>query len=348
MRFTMTNVLIAVSGSTPSIITETLYHYLVNDKITINEIHVITTAIGQRILHEKLTQNGVIYNLYKDHQLDLSLMPNLQLHVIQNRENKPLEDVRTREDNEDAARTIINFIRGKASVKNNRLFCTLSGGRKTMSSHMGLAMNIFGRVQDELSHVLVSPEDVERDHNFYYPRPGDTTARVELAKIPFFRLREKLENTVGNLNTMDYDDLITIINGDLQELEQSISVTLNTETRYLGIRLNKQETKVRIPPKLIAIYHLLFEEAGPVDLFSHPKYGHLKLKDLYEEHGHGKSGKFDKDNIGKAISEFNTKFLLKLKVSETIKTLLAISKTGDNPPRYQIQLPYSKRMIVSI
>ncbi len=334
----MKNILIAVSGSTPSIITETLYHYLVIDQIKIDEIHVITTAAGKRMMHDKLTQNAVIYKLYKDYQIDPSFMPTPQVHVIQDKNNNLLEDVRTRQDNEDAARTIINFIRDKASIPSNRLFCTLSGGRKTMSSHIGLAMNIFGRRQDELTHVLVSPETVERDINFYYPLPGETEARVELAKIPFFRLRDKLENVVGNLNTMGYDDLITIINGDMKDLEESITATLNTETRVLSISLNNTDVKVKIPPKLICSYRLLFEDAGPVDLYDNPR-----LDRLYEEYGHGKDGKFDAENIGKEVSEFNTKILPKLKLSEGVNFLLQIRKTDEFKIRYQIHLPFSKR-----
>jgi hypothetical protein len=69
---------------------------------------------------------------------------------------------------------------------------------------MGYALSLYGRAQDRLSHVLVSPP-FESNHDFYYPparprvlfdrdnKPIHTAdARVSLAEIPFVRLRHGL------------------------------------------------------------------------------------------------------------------------------------------------------------
>ncbi|HBZ58337.1 MAG TPA: TIGR02584 family CRISPR-associated protein, partial [Sutterella sp.] len=75
---------------------------------------------------------------------------------------------------------------------------------KTMGFFIGYALSLFGRVQDRLTHVLVS-EPFENNRDFFYPtqspreifnargEPLDASqARVMLAEIPFVRLREGL------------------------------------------------------------------------------------------------------------------------------------------------------------
>ena len=76
-----------------------------------------------------------------------------------------------------------------------------------MGYYLGYALSLYGRPQDRLSHVLVS-DPYETNRDFYYPTPYDHPihskrgdkeitvdarhARVELADIPFVRLREGL------------------------------------------------------------------------------------------------------------------------------------------------------------
>ena len=55
-----TNILIAVSGSTPQILTETLYNLVVQRKIPIDEIYVLTTTHGQAKMHETVLKNNLI------------------------------------------------------------------------------------------------------------------------------------------------------------------------------------------------------------------------------------------------------------------------------------------------
>jgi hypothetical protein len=88
------------------------------------------------------------------------------------------------------------------------LHVSIAGGRKTMGYYLGYALSLFGRMQDRLSHVLVS-EPFESSWEFFYPTPyenviktrndalADTrTAQVTLAEIPFVRLREELPREI--------------------------------------------------------------------------------------------------------------------------------------------------------
>jgi CRISPR-associated protein NE0113 (Cas_NE0113) len=103
---------------------------------------------------------------------------------------------------------------------------SLAGGRKTMSFHGGAAMTLFGRPQDELSHVLVHPPSLEqRDADFWWPghnKPGD----IELSLVPFVRVRGRLPRMMLE-RKMDYARYVAQVNaataGAGVVLEQQLS-----------------------------------------------------------------------------------------------------------------------------
>lgn len=119
----------------------------------------------------------------------------------------PLEDIRTVADNAALAQQLFGFIKQLTADPDTALHCSIAGGRKTMSAYLALALTLYGRQQDTLSHVLVS-EEFESNPKFFFPTKrsqtiairrgnewdvGDTkTAQVELAEVPFVRLREHL------------------------------------------------------------------------------------------------------------------------------------------------------------
>ncbi|MBV1868710.1 MAG: TIGR02584 family CRISPR-associated protein [Marinosulfonomonas sp.] len=100
-----------------------------------------------------------------------------------------------------------------------QIHMSLAGGRKSMSSYDHTAMMYFGRVQDELSHVLVDPTHLEGcgdkyengglvSRGFWWPGQPETevsnregvrfptsveSARVDLVSIPFARLNIRLQ-----------------------------------------------------------------------------------------------------------------------------------------------------------
>jgi CRISPR-associated protein (TIGR02584 family) len=87
-----------------------------------------------------------------------------------------------------------------------RIHASTASGRKTMSIYLTAAMQLFGRAQDTLSHVLVTEEFEQMADFFYIPptprmlkrrdgQPVSTdNAKIYLADIPFIRLQG---NNVG-------------------------------------------------------------------------------------------------------------------------------------------------------
>ena len=206
--------LLAVTGLSPQIVTETLYALAVEQKppFVPTEVRIITTEEGAEraklsLLHP---ESGWFHRLQADYG-DYGLSPIAfgpeHIHVLKDAAGRPLGDIRSPEDNERAADTITDVVRDLTRDDDCALHVSIAGGRKTMGFYLGYALSLYGREQDRLSHVLVNaPYESHRD--FFYPTPGsvlihtrepdsrpyDTKdAKVTLANIPFVRLREGLD-----------------------------------------------------------------------------------------------------------------------------------------------------------
>lgn len=203
-------VLLLVVGTTPQILTETLWA-LVNRETAFvpTEIHVMTTVDGAKRIELQLLKQGAYFDQFCveygvtgkiDFRMDY-------VQVIQDQSGRMLRDIVTPEDNESAADQIIEWIRQFACDDKCAIHACLAGGRKTMGFYLGYGMSLLGRRQDRLSHVLVT-QDFENNHEFFYiprrekvlviqdmtgpnggGRPVTTLdAKIWLAEIPFVRL----------------------------------------------------------------------------------------------------------------------------------------------------------------
>ncbi|MGD8175629.1 CRISPR-associated ring nuclease Csm6 [Marinimicrobium sp. ARAG 43.8] len=203
-------VLLAVSGMSPQIITETLYSLIQEQRWVPDEVRLITTEQGRLNAVQHLLEGEKHFQrLLNDYQISHPIAFTKQhITVIQAPGTPPLSDLRTPEDNEVAADVIASSIRDLTNDEGTELHVSLAGGRKTMGFYAGYALSLFGRPQDRLSHVLVS-EHYESNQNFFYPTPytnhihtrdGRTLdtreAKVWLAQIPFVRLRNRLPSSL--------------------------------------------------------------------------------------------------------------------------------------------------------
>ncbi|HEY3443127.1 MAG TPA: CRISPR-associated ring nuclease Csm6 [Paludibaculum sp.] len=201
-------ILVAVSGLSPQILTETLYWLSVRQepRFIPTEVHLITTNEGASRARLCLLgeEQGWFERLRVEYDLPAMGFDDSSIHVIENQESAPLEDIRTPEDNLCAADAIIDLLRKLTADSECALHVSIAGGRKTLGFYAGYALSLLGRTQDRLSHVL-APAQYEGHPEFYYPtkrrrviftpppdsRPLDTSAaEVTLAEIPFVPLRE--------------------------------------------------------------------------------------------------------------------------------------------------------------
>jgi CRISPR-associated protein (TIGR02584 family) len=198
--------LLAVSGMSPQILTETLYAIAIAEKeipFIPTEIHLISTLEGARRANLELLhpQTGKFHQLCADYGLTAIEFNEHNIYTIEDKAGTPLNDIKTPEDNEAAADFITNIVNKLTNDNETALHVSIAGGRKTMGYYLGYALSLYGRVQDRLSHVLIS-ENYEGLQDFFYPTPEshviydrnhnplDTQkAQVMLAQIPFVQLR---------------------------------------------------------------------------------------------------------------------------------------------------------------
>ena len=201
-------VLLAVSGLTPQIVTETLYALAADEHAPFvpTEVHLITSAEGAHRAELSLLSDdlGWFHKLCADYHLPGVKFDRSHIHVMRDAHGQPMNDIRSPQDNQAAADFITAQVRLITADAGCALHASIAGGRKTMGFYLGYALSLFGRAQDRLSHVLVS-EPFESSYDFFYPTPysrvlqtrdgqlADTAnAQVTLAEIPFVSLRHGL------------------------------------------------------------------------------------------------------------------------------------------------------------
>lgn len=265
---TKRNILISVAGLTPQIITETLY-YLTQSRspsVTISEIFILTTSLGKEKLLSSLldSRHGKYFAFLRDYNIPPSTIQFDASHifVLKDSNGNELHDIRTSFDNESVADQILAFVREKATDPNCCLHCSLAGGRKTMGLYLGFALQLYGRPDDALSHVLVYPPELEMDKTFFYPPPEDRLFRlqdgrvlkseqiqVELAEIPVLLLKGKIP-LLQEGTELGYSDLVSLTQGEFELLHSPMPLIINR----ISCSLHIGEIPVSLTPLEFALY----------------------------------------------------------------------------------------------
>ena len=256
-------ILLAVTGLSPQIVTETLYALGVAagpgaTPFIPTEIHLLTTDSGAKLARIALLHpdGGQFHALLQDYpQLGQPAFDDRHIHTIHDAQGQPLADIRTPEENASAADSITALMAELTRDDQAQLHVSIAGGRKTMGFYLGYAFSLFARPQDELSHVLVS-SPFEGHPEFFFPpatprrlatREGryiDTAdAEVTLARIPVVRLRHGQPSALlaGHAS---YGDTVAVIQHSLAP--PRLHIDLATRRVQCGA------TAVHLPPAQLA------------------------------------------------------------------------------------------------
>ncbi len=207
----MKTILLAVTGLSPQVLTETLY-VLYQNQQAVDAIHVITTRNGKEKMYAEFLggRKGHYYAFLDEYGIDPASIAfgHENIHVVTDEHGNEIADIVTVHDNEKLLRKCLDLAFHFTKSNDTALYFSVAGGRKTMSSCLTLAAQLYGRPQDRLYHVLVSPE-FESSRDFYYP-PKESRkielkdengrsffketkyAQVNLINIPFVSIRDKL------------------------------------------------------------------------------------------------------------------------------------------------------------
>ncbi|MEA3332484.1 MAG: CRISPR-associated ring nuclease Csm6 [Pseudomonadota bacterium] len=266
-------ILLSLCGLSPQVVTETLYALVVsgNPVWIPDEVHVITTRSGRLLLEERLldSEKGRFHQFCREFGVvgKIAFFPSM-IHVIPGVDGE-LEDIRTFDDNRRLADYIMEVVKGCTSDPQSELHASLAGGRKTMSLYLGMAMQFYARRDDVLSHVLVKAP-FENHPDFYYPpvepvrltvfdrltgqpyQVESSNARIELAYLPFIRLRDRLSD--------DVESEISFV-GLVEKVQKSLDVSSLSKVTELIFNPDKCSLRVGgseviLTPVEAAIYNL--------------------------------------------------------------------------------------------
>jgi CRISPR-associated protein (TIGR02584 family) len=214
----MKTTLLAVTGLSPAIVTETLFALArENPAIIPDRVVFLTTAAGadqiENQLFSKLPAWGglTVWETLRrslgaeQHQL-IAEAPRLICYPDQHSGREaPLVDIVTPTDNQAAAETIFGAVWDIVRDPDHRLIASIAGGRKTMGALLHAAVSLIGRETDRITHILVdSPYDTLTGF-FFPPQPDQALldrngraheardARLHLTDIPFVPLRNRFE-----------------------------------------------------------------------------------------------------------------------------------------------------------
>lgn len=293
-------VLLAVSGMSPAILTETLWALSAERPAVIpDEVVVITTSRGAADLRKLLLSERsgwedcspwsalrrAILGAKADQDFRLQLtapriieLPNPRVGV-----KRPAEDLRSAADNAAAANFILEEVRRLTENPDVHVVASIAGGRKSMGALLYAAMSLIGRETDRVTHVLVNePFDACRD--FFFPGqplqtlclPGGRSlqardARIELADIPFAPLRNLFEKELRRMPG-DFQGLVVGCRKRISLLSQNKLEVVIHRDRPL-VKLNGQELITSVREHLVLL--LLAEK------FSDPQW--VKLASLEED-----------------------------------------------------------------
>lgn len=222
-------VLICIIGKSPQIVTESLYFLVYRQGIEIDRVLVITTSDCYSEVKQKTSI--ALVNFYDEFKLNNK--PALELYeaVDEFYENK-----------KDSSLTalIYKIIQGE-KLRGNNLHCIISGGRKTMSVDLAIALSIFGNESDKMYHVIASAEFVASQN--YYPKSENEANQLQFYEKPFVRL--KLNNFAES-------------NERFEKLFESVQKELDSRIELPILEIYPQNRRIAIEGKVIQFQPLPF------------------------------------------------------------------------------------------
>ncbi|NIX02636.1 MAG: TIGR02584 family CRISPR-associated protein, partial [Phycisphaerae bacterium] len=249
-------------------------YLMVEQKIHISEIHLITTTLGKERAEQHLYKNGQgpFYQFCSDYEFSATEISN-HFHLIRDARGEVLKDIRTPEDNRAAADYFLRVVRELTMPADTRIFATIAGGRKTMSAYLHFGMQLLGRDQDTLYHVLVQPESIESNPDFFYPLKDTETMKfndsrgnsftvpvseihIDMAEIPFVRLSRILKEGLVDAITQ-FSELVAITQAELDKAQFEPQVEVDLPAKMIKVKDRESEYAIRLRPREITLYGYL-------------------------------------------------------------------------------------------
>ena len=205
-------VLIATMGSSPAVLTETVWSLaharkpIVPDEVVVLSAKNSVDKMRRDLLDGATSVWGKLLLALKKDKIKTEgklTFGSMSIHVIPDADKNEMWDLRSSEENLLAADFMMQEIRKYSESPDTEIIASIAGGRKTMSALLLSCMSLLGREEDKVVHVLM-PEELEggTEPPFYFPQKGvvhvslrtgkkykGNKLRSELFEVPFVRMR---------------------------------------------------------------------------------------------------------------------------------------------------------------
>ena len=257
-----TNILLAAVGLSPQVVTETLFA-LHQQGRWIDAIHIITTRLGKEQIHAHLLapQDGQYTSYLYEYGIDSDSIDfnYSNIHTIKDQNGIEIDDIYTEEHNEALLSLCLVLTYRFTAQEDSAVFFSVAGGRKTMSSCLTLAAQMYGRRQDRIYHVLITPE-YESNRDFYYPpkeskpiplkdKQGNPYlketqyASVNLISLPFVSIRERLSSDMLKAPADPATLMMSLVREDPYYLEIDLT---QGRLRYKGLEMDMMPARLAL------------------------------------------------------------------------------------------------------
>lgn len=255
----MKTILLCVMGTSPQVLTETIYAIHMQNKPFPDEVYLITSANAKKKAVEWLFDNRQIEHLKTHHKLPDFKFELSHILLMQDSNGVAVLNGRDEDDQQSIADSITRIVAEFTADKDCRIHASIAGGRKTMAFYMGYAMSIFGREQDIISHVFVS-KDFEFSEQFFFPTLNDNyivkhdkvlntkDAKVTLAEIPFVRMQNMLDQSFLNrIESKSFSKTVALLN---EYKSEKVEAIISSKDKFILVN----GVKIKLPPKELAFY----------------------------------------------------------------------------------------------
>lgn len=258
----MKNILLAVVGLSPQVVTETLFA-LHQQKRDVHAIYLITTRQGKEAINANLLspRDGKYYQYLREYNIDHGTIDFSaeNVHTIKNKNGIEIDDITDDEENERLLKKCLELTFNFTLDSNTAVFFSIAGGRKTMSACLMVAAQMYGRPHDRVFHVLVSPE-FESNRDFYFPprksipielKDNDGKpyiketkyAKINLVPIPFVSIRDRISNDLLH----EPKDPATLMLSLVREKPYTLAVDIPaSKLRYKTLEIDMMPAKLAL------------------------------------------------------------------------------------------------------
>ncbi len=235
--------LVAVTGNSPAILTETVWALAHQEEPWIpDKVVIITTSTGREKAKELLIeQKGWVLLCTALLTEKLSVEDKLafgssdSIHVIGDG-RRDFDDISTPAESSAASDFMLSVLRQYTEQPDTEIMASIAGGRKAMSALMLACMSLLGREQDRVCHVLADDFFISNHRDFLFPQNAQEAkaARIQLYEIPFVRVRGWYEQESGKLPA-SYSHMVSLFRTIAPEAVVEPPVVLDLKTGVLSI-----------------------------------------------------------------------------------------------------------------